>query len=79
MSDLLAGAHLPRTQRTMTVSTTRTSHRRDPSQEVLAVLERHEPQTLADAVALPLPDHAREEHLRRAWEAYHHDRGRGWN
>lgn len=69
----------PGTQRPTTVSTPRTPDRRDPSQELLVLLEHHEPQTLADAVSLPLPDHAGEEHLRQAWEAYHHDRGRGWN
>jgi hypothetical protein len=52
---------------------------RDPCQELIALLEHFEPQTRADAASLPLPDHTREEHLRLAWEAYHHDRGRGWN
>lgn len=57
----------------------RPAHHALAPDRLVAVLERCEPATLAEARALPLAVRVPADDLRAAWGRYNDDCGRGWN
>lgn len=51
----------------------------EPIAKLIELLERLEPQSLDEATTLPALRGASDDDVRRAWDVYHHNRGRGWN